>query len=1064
MSKYRGEYAELHAHSAYTFLEGTDLPRSLIKNAEKIGLSGIAILDCDGMYSAVQTSIAAKNTSVATVFGTELTLAYTDHMPSGWGLPTGSIDSGLRLPVLAKGQTGYHRLCQAISSHNLSSPGRRTGQWHIEDLAGWAQDSWMVLTGTNHGPLRRALAAEGMSGARYMRDHLVDVFGADNVAIESTLRPDSPCELAENLYKLAREKNLRLIATGAPRCANVRRQALADVMTASRLNLELSAARPHLPPFGSFLRGPEEMLYIHRHFPQAVAAAADLAAELSFDLKLIEPKLPHSDVPKGHTDASWLRHLTYQGAQKRYAHKNPRRDPWKVIEHELEIIEKLDFPGYFLIVKDIVDFCAREGILAQGRGSAANSAVCYALGITAVDAVEHQLMFERFLSEARRNPPDIDIDIEAGERERVIQYVYGKYGRDRAAQVANTITYRPRSAVRAAGKALGYGDEIVAQWSKDMSRGGQGDKQVPPLVHQVSTALQKLPRHMGIHPGGMVLTRSPVSQVCPIVWGAKEKRSVLQWDKEDCAEAGLVKFDLLGLGMLTALRKAFTALTERGVRGTDGEGLGLYNLTSEDSRVYDLLCAAETVGVFQVESRAQMSTLPRLKPRVFYDLVVEVALIRPGPIQGQAVNPYLERRNEKQKITCHPKLRNALERTLGVPIFQEQLMQIAVDVGGFTPTEADELRRAIASKHSTERLEKIRPRFDDGMKKNKIPQHLREQLYASLQGFAEFGFPESHAFSFAFLVYASAWLKVFYPEHFYAALLSSQPMGFYSPASLIADAKRHGVRVLPPSVVHSSLETCVEGDGILECDFPAGALMRVHKDLAIRLGLDTVKGLTGTAREKITRARGNSSFESMEDFARRSALSAKELEILSKAGAMADLGIGRREALWMSSRLANPHEYQPFLPGTEIGAETPELPRMNRVEELKSDWETLGLTTGGHPMSLQRETLQKNGVLTIHQATYALVDRNIKVAGLVTHRQRPGTAKGVTFLSLEDETGLLNVVCSVGLWKHFRRVALTSLALVVTGKVERRNDAYTLKAHKLECLPIPVIPRSRDFR
>lgn len=1073
-------YAELHAHSAYTFLEGTDLPEDLVECARELGLSALGILDVDGFYSAVQAAQAAADRDLPCLYGAELTLGSVAQRDLGLegaaGLPAGAIDTDLRLPIIATSQTGYHQLCAAMSRHNLSEPGRRKASWRLEELAGENGGEWKILTGTAHGILRRTLAAKGKPAAHRLLSHLVELFGSRSVVVESCLRPGDSPELALALAELADGSGLPLVATGATRCGRPGRQALADVMAANRWNLSLADARPHLPPFGTFLRGEEEMLQIHRHCPGAVQAAADLAEECVFDLRLMEPELPSSDVPPHHTDASWLRHLTYEGALLRFGDRQQNPGPWGLIDHELSIIEKLNFPGYFLIVKDIVDFCRRQDILCQGRGSAANSVVCYSLGITPVDAYRHKLLFERFLSDSRSSAPDIDIDIEAQRREEVIQYVYSRYGRENAAQVANTITYRPRSSVRAAGRALGYGEEVLRQWSRELSRGWRNlregkdvDVSIPPLARDISVALQHLPQHMGIHPGGIVLTKTPVAEICPVGWAAKENRSVLQWDKEDCADAGLVKFDLLGLGMLTALRKSFSWLNGRGIRGTDGHPLGLYNLPPEESRVYDLLCAAESVGVFQVESRAQMSTLPRLQPREFYDLVIEVALIRPGPIQGQAVNPYLRRRAHLEDRECHDLLKPMLARTLGVPLFQEQLMRIAVDVAGFTPTEADELRRAIGSKRHEQKMEKLRPRLFSGMTERGLPQPLQEQLVQSLRGFAEFGFPESHAFSFAYLVYASAWLKVYHPETFYAALLASQPMGFYTPASLIADAKRHGVQVLGPSVSLSADQASVEYHGAAEdsdedTDFPVESLMRVDRRRAVRLGLDSVKGLSKRARERILAARDVACFLDLKDFAARTGLTAAELESLAQAGGFADLGVTRRQAVWFAGRIANPHGWQPFIPGTEMGESMPALPLMTDAEIVETEYQSMSLTTGSHPLEFRRGYLEGRGVVPLATLVSTETATVVEVAGVITHRQRPGTAGGVTFLSLEDETGLANVVCSPGLWKRYVRVAMTSRALIVKGRLERKGEAVSLLAWRLEALEVPVEIHSRDFR
>lgn len=1055
-------YAELHAHSAYTFLEGTSQPADLVREAKRIGLSGLGILDVNGFYSAVQTAKAASEVGLPCVYGTEVTIAAEEL--HGFGTHTNDVLGEVRLPIIARNQQGYSELCQAISDHNLAHIGQRSAPWFFREISDAAQGNWFIMTGSRHGPLRTILrqgvGSEAITVAKSMVDYFIDLYGIDKVIVESDIRPYEDDENAHALSMLANSRKLPLVATGATKCANQRDQYLADVMTASGMNLTLEEARPYLPEFGTFLRSADEMLAIHHLHPQAVHTAAQIADECTFDLCLIAPQLPHSVVPDGYDDDAWLRKLTYIGAEVRYGRREDNSQAWGVIDRELEIIAKLDFSGYFLIVKDIVDFCVGQGILCQGRGSAANSAVCYALGITAVDAVKHKMMFERFLSPSRKEAPDIDIDIESKRREEVIQYVYERYGRRNAAQVANTITYRPKSAVRAAGGALGYGEETIARWSKGMSRGAKIDKPLPEAVASIASSLQKLPRHMGVHPGGMVLTRSPVSSLCPVEWAAKEDRTVLQWDKEDCADVGLVKFDLLGLGMLTALRVCFNALNEIGVVGSDGKPLGLYNIPADDAKVYDLLCAAETVGVFQVESRAQMSTLPRLRPRCFYDLVIEVALIRPGPIQGRAVNPYLDRRNGRVQADCHPRLKPALERTLGVPLFQEQLMKIAVDAADFTPSEADELRRAIGSKRHAERMELLKPKLYSGMQRNGIPIEVQEDIFDSLSGFAEFGFPESHAFSFAYLVYASAWLKVHYPEHFYAGLLASQPMGFYTAASLITDAKRLGVEVLGPSVVYSCQKAQVEkrtrgvaGSKFVEC----------HSDMVVRLGLDAIKGLSSRIQDEAVAVRSEGPFLSLEDFAMRTRCSTRDIELIAKAGGFDDLGITRRNALWFANQVANPNEWQQALPGFAVSKNMPDLPEMNPLEQLEADYESMSLSTCMHPMEMLRAELAERDVLRTRDIGQLSCGSIIEVAGIVTHRQRPGTAAGVTFLSLEDETGLVNVICTIGVWKRFRSVALSSRALVIKGKLEKKDGAFALKAQKIEALEVGVSVRSRDF-
>ncbi|WRS29811.1 error-prone DNA polymerase [Actinomycetaceae bacterium MB13-C1-2] len=1093
-------YAELHAHNAFTFLESADSPEELVRSATELGLSGLGVLDVDGMYSAVQTASAGRKYGMPIVHGVELTIDHFEipdssslnplrrapksdsggvFLRSGDGLPAGSMDPGIRLPVLATSQIGYHALCSLLSTHFLEEPGRRKVALRLEEIEtlqrSWESPDLLALTGTSRGPLQRAIRTHGLKSGRAVLERLKEVFGQDGVAVEMNAAPHEPPERDDQLALLAHEANLPLVATGAVRSSDPSRTQIADVLGAIRLGKSLEQAEPHLPAWRSFMRSPKEMSHLFIRHPAAVDNAVAIAESCAFDLRIIDPGLPNFPVPEGKNEAQWLRELTYQGAQRRYGSRRNQPDAWNLIDHELAIIEQLGFPGYFLIVKDIVDFCSSQEILCQGRGSAANSAVCYALGITAVDAVKHKMLFERFMSPDRKEAPDIDLDIEAGEREVVIQYVYQKYGRENAAQVANVVSYRPKSAVRDAGKALGYPEGAIRRWSQFVNRRNHDSKtspansEIPDEVLQISQNLQRLPRHMGLHPGGMVLTHKPVSQVCPVMWAAKEDRSVLQWGKEDCADAGLVKFDLLGLGMLTALRRIYNWLAEQGITW-NGRPLELHSMPDDDPRVYDLLCAADTVGVFQVESRAQMNTLPRLKPRNFYDIVIEVALIRPGPIQGRAVNPYLRRKNGKeQEQSLHSLLEPALHRTLGVPLFQEQLMQMAVDIAGFTPGQADELRRAIGSKRSDERMLALRPALYEGMTRNGVAKDVQEQIFDQLKGFAEFGFPESHAFSFAYLVYASSWLKVHYPEFFYAGLLASQPMGFYSPASLVEDARRHGVSVLPPCVVNSEVKTRPVRVGVdtnpANRSRKEGVKKLVDADptMAVRIGLETVSGI-GKAAERIIEARSHAPFDSLQDMASRAKLSPTQLEKLAAAGALEALGSGRREGLWKAGVVGQTQWEQPHIPGTEPGANTPVLPPVTEAERVLLDYRTLGLSTENHPIALVRDRLKTRGVEPLSALPRIANGQKILIAGVVTHRQRPATARGTTFLSIEDETGLANIICSPGLWARYKKTALESTALVIRGHVEQGDGATAVVADRLEALLIPVRTRSRDFQ
>jgi error-prone DNA polymerase len=732
------------------------------------------------------------------------------------------------------------------------------------------------------------------------------------------------------------------------------------------------------------------------------------------------------------------------------------------------MIEQLGFPGYFLIVWDIVEFCRRADIYCQGRGSAANSAVCYAIGITKADAVSLGLLFERFLSPERDGPPDIDLDIEAGRREEVIQYVYGRYGRDRAAQVANVVTYQARSAVRDMGRALGYAPGQLDAWSRQVDAWGPVEATVehdiPSQVMELARQVQRFPRHLGIHSGGMVICDRPVVEVCPVEWATMKDRSVLQWDKDDCAAVGLVKFDLLGLGMLSALHDAVDL-----VRAHHGAEVDLAELPQE-AAVYDMLCAADSVGVFQVESRAQMATLPRLKPREFYDLVVEVALIRPGPIQGGSVHPYIRRRNGDEQVTyLHPLLERSLAKTLGVPLFQEQLMQMAVDVAGFSAAEADQLRQAMGAKRSSERMERLRGRLYQGMAERGITGEVADRIYEKLAAFANFGFPESHSVSFAYLVYASAWLKLHYPAAFLAALLNAQPMGFWSPNTLVADARRHGVVVHGPDVNRSAATATLEPE---EGGEDGGAGGRegagaggpgcgggVAGGPAVRLGLSYVRSLGEELAERIAAGRP---YASMADLVRRTGVGEGHVEALATAGAFGSLGLGRRAALWAAGAVAQVRADR--LPGTAVGAEAPRLPNMSPVELGAADLWATGLSGDSHPVQFARDRLDELGAVAADGLAAVPPGTRVLVGGVVTHRQRPATAGGTTFLNIEDETGLINVICSRGVWARYRRVGRSAAALLVRGRLERAEGVINVIADQLRPLPLSVTTRSRDFR
>ncbi|MBV9487589.1 MAG: error-prone DNA polymerase, partial [Frankiaceae bacterium] len=786
-------------------------------------------------YGVPRFTEAAKTHGLPTIYGAELSLDIPVPQTSkerSVGARAGMGDPpGRHLLAIARDPAGYASLCRAISIAQRRGGAKGRPVYDLDELTDLAAGRWLVLTGCRKGLVRAALEAAGggsfgLDPARAALADLVDRFGRDNVAVELAFARDPLAdERYDALTLLAEEQSLPIVATTAAHYHGPARRPLATAMAAVRARRSLEEMDGWLPAWADAqLRTGEEMAQRFAHWPGAVPAAAALGTELAFPIELIAPDLPPFPVPSGHDEMTYLRRLALEGAERRYGPRGgvdrygkSNEPAYTQIEHELTIIEELNFPGYFLVVWDLVQFARRNGILCQGRGSAACSAVCYALEITAVDAVAYGLLFERFLAPERGEPPDIDIDIESGRREEVIQYVYDKHGRDHAAQVANVITYRPRSALRDVAKALGYSTGQQDAWSKQIEHGYDmtAIDGVPEKVLQLTAELQDTPRHLGIHSGGMVICDRPIIEVCPVEWGRMPGRTVLQWDKDDCAAIGLVKFDLLGLGMLSAIRYSFEL-----IEAWHGTTYDLDSIPKESECVYDMVCEADTVGVFQIESRAQMATLPRLRPRNFYDLAIEVALIRPGPIQGDSVHPYIRRRHGQEPVTYpHPILEDCLKRTLGIPLFQEQLMQVAVAAANFTPAEADQLRRAMGSKRSTDKIEAMRQRLYDGMAANGILGDPAEEIIDKIKAFAAFGFAESHSISFALLVYASSWLKRHYPAAFCAALINAQPMGFYSPQSLVSDARRHGVQTRPPDLNISAAGATLEADeGASQCD------------------------------------------------------------------------------------------------------------------------------------------------------------------------------------------------------------------------------------------------------
>ncbi|QIM18704.1 error-prone DNA polymerase [Leucobacter coleopterorum] len=1094
-------YAELHTHSHFSFLDGASAPEQLIQEAARLQLHGIALTDHDGFYGAVAFAEAAEAadraaattglTAPLTVYGAELSLGL-DTPQLGVTDPRGT-----HLLLLARGTEGYHKLASVITEAQLSGGEKGRPQYNLEELASTGRGAWAVLTGCRKGSVRRALEATstretGDSLALTELDRLTDLFGKDSVYVELT-HHGHPGDDPRNarLASLAAERGLPTLATGNVHYAVPAHAQLSEAMAAVRARRSLDELDEHLPATGAaHLRSGAAMLRRFTRYPDAVTRTAQLASELAFPLRAARPRLPKLPLPVGRTQMEYLRHLVWEGAARRYGThlSSHRRDR---LESELNVIERKDFPGYFLIVHDLVWEARRRKILCQGRGSAAASAVCYVLGITEVDAIFHNLPFERFLSSMRDEEPDIDVDFDSERREEIIQYVYDKYGRRNSAQVANVITYRPKAAIRDAAKALGYSAGQQRAWTKGLERWNNLEvdtaSSIPVPVQELAMQFMHAPRHLGIHSGGMVLTERPVGEVCPIEHARMDRRTVLQWDKDSCESMGLVKFDLLGLGMLSALQKTMDI-----VAAHTHKHWTLDTIPKEEPGVYDMLCRADAIGVFQLESRAQLNTLPRLLPRSFYDLVIEIALIRPGPIQGGAVHPYLRRRNKTEDVSYpHDKLRPVLERTLGVPLFQEQLMQMAVAVADCTAEDADLLRRAMGSKRGQERIESLKEKLFAGMAKNGIEGDVATHLYEQIEAFANFGFAESHSISFALLVYVSSWFKLHYPAAFLAGLLRSQPMGFYSPRTLVEDARRHGVEVRPADVQHSAALADLERVGSRGPDAQrrssagctahlprqenpppvhafvpgspdTGALHRLDGEFAVRLGLAEIRSIEQSTATRIVLARKHGPFIDLADLARRADLDRSQLEALAAAGACKTLGLDRREALWAASPAADNRER--FLPGIAVHVQPPLLPVLNPAEQTALDLWTTGIALDAHPLALLRDELDTQGVIRSDRTRHVPPGTVVKIAGLVTHRQRPGTASGITFLTIEDELGTVNVVTWANVWARNRLVARSSPALIISGMLERSPEGViNVIANKFEPLAAPAGVSSRDF-
>ncbi len=1053
-------YVELHARSAFSFLEGASLPEELAGACAQHNMPTLALLDRDGVYGSPRLHLATKKLSIRAHIGAEVTSA------AGW-----------RYPLLVESREGYQNLCRLITRMKLRAR-KGEGSALPEEIAE-LNSGLICLTGGDEGPLAHVLAQGGLDSAMKCAEELCRTFGRQNVYVELQ-RHFSREEEARNqaAVAIARKLKLPLLATNGVCYAQQQQREVLDVFTCIRHHRTLSTAGRLLSRNSErHFKTHQEMSSLFSDLPEAIATTELLSSRLRFTLNDLGYKFPIYPIPDGDSEMHFLRQRTHEGMISRYGAENERAR--QQINRELALIEKLDLAGYFLIVWDIVRFCREKNILVQGRGSAANSAVCYSLGITAVDPIAMDLLFERFLSEERGEWPDIDLDLPSGDqRERAIQYVYERYGKLGAAMTANVITYRGRSAAREIGKILSFDPEtlgrlasLVGSWEYKgptdtldrQFRDAGLDLQNRRIrkFFELCQAVQDLPRHLGQHSGGMVVCQGQLDSVVPLEPATMPGRVVVQWDKEDCADMGIVKVDLLGLGMMAVLEDSLKMIREY-----HEEEIDLGRLPANDKAVYAALQKADTVGMFQVESRAQMSCLPRLRPKCFYDIVVQVAIIRPGPIVGKMVHPYLKRRQEREAVEClHPSLEPVLARTLGVPLFQEQLLRMAMIAAGFTGGEAEELRRALGFKRSEARMKEVEIKLRRGMQAKGITGETQDKIAQSIASFALYGFPESHAASFALIAYASGWLKCHYLAAFTAAMLNNQPMGFYNPATLVKDAQRHGLKCKPIDLTRSDWNCTLE-------TIPGG--------FALRLGMRYVKGLREAIALEIVRQRELRKFASIDDLKQRIPdIQKSELTALAEIGALNFVsnrrGIHRRDALWQVERAARPAGPLFDTPETtldeteaefrsdlreknadqEIGAprESPLLP-MTAGERLAADFRGTGITVGPHPMAYRRAEMQKQGVRRATELAKLPDGTHVRVAGAVIARQRPGTAHGFVFLSLEDETGIANAIITPQLFEADPTVVVHHSFLLIEGTLQNQENVVSVKAQRIQPLSI----------
>ena len=1081
--KAENKYIELHANSAFSFLRGASLPETLIFRAQQLEYPAMALMDNNGVYGSARFHLAAKPNGIRAHVGSEIAVRdLQPHqqelagappkplermMPPEW-LPHQLPVEPVRLPLLCETREGYQNLCRMITRLKMREPEKSEGAAVMADVQEFAR-GLVCLTGGDEGPLAAALARGGEEEGRRTVERLVRVFGRENVFVELQRHGLREQEWRNQAaIRIAHSLQLPILATNGVRYGDEPEREVADLFTAIRHHVALKDAGRLLAQNSCrYLRPAADMVKLFRDLPDAVANTGELSARLTFELDDLGYQFPVYPTG-GESMDSFLEKLVAQGMVKRYGAKNDRAlyaRAQEQVKKELALIKKLGLAGYFLIVWDIIRFCQKSDILVQGRGSAANSAVCYALEITAVDPVGMELLFERFLSESRGEWPDIDLDLPSGDkREQAIQYVYQRYGQLGAAMTANVITYRGKSAAREVGKALGFDIETLNKLTKMVSNWewkGPNDT----LENQFQSAgfearhphiakyldlcsrIQDLPRHLGQHSGGMVICQGKLDSVVPIEPASMPGRSVVQWDKDDCADMHIIKVDLLGLGMMAVMKDCIDLVPRH-----YGVPIDIAQLPQDDPDVYRTLQQADTVGMFQVESRAQMSSLPRNYPTRFYDLVVQVAIIRPGPIVGNMANPYMRRRQNKEEVTYfHPLLEPVLKRTLGVPLFQEQLLRMAMIVANFSGSEAEELRRALGMRRSTQRMRELGTKLRAGMTANGIDPQTQEAIVQSISSFALYGFPESHAASFALIAYASAFFKVHYLAAFTAAILNNQPMGFYSPAVLVKDAQRHGLRVLPIDVQRSQWDCTVEHE---------------NGERNLRLGLRYVRGLRKETGEMMVRVREeDGAFTSSEDLGRRvPLLNRKELVALAQVGALNWVGETghRRDALWQVERVSR--RSGPLLQSAEEAEDVSPLAQMNWEERLVADFQGTGLTVGKHPMSYHRERLARMKVLSAEELRWTGGGKHVRIAGCVIARQRPGTAKGFVFLSIEDETGIANAIISPQLYEKHRVVVSTERFLVVEGKLQNQDGVIHVRADRVQSLNMNrVAAPSHDF-